>query len=249
MADLNEETTHEINEVEEIVEEKRKPIDPNLQGIQLFYEKNKQIINYVGGALLILVASFCFFKLYYLPEQDKEVANEIFWAENFFEKDSFNIALKGGPIVISTEGQKSMKGFEQLADEYSMTKTGNLANYYAGICYMRTGKFQQAIEFLQKYSGNDEMISSIALGAIGDCFLELNNIDDAIKFYLKAVENSKNNFTTPIYLKKTGFAYELKANYTEALAVYERILKEFSKTTEGLEIEKDIAKVKALGNL
>ena len=42
MADLNEETTPEINEVEETVEEKRKPIDPSIQGIQLFYEKNKQ---------------------------------------------------------------------------------------------------------------------------------------------------------------------------------------------------------------
>ncbi len=249
MADLNEETTPEINEVEETVEEKRKPIDPSIQGIQLFYEKNKQTINYVGGGLLLLVAAFCFFKLYYLPEQDKEVANEIFWAENYFEKDSFNIALKGGPMVISTEGQKSMKGFEQIADEYSMTKTGNLANYYSGICYMRTGKFQQAIDFLQKYSGNDEMISSIAIGAIGDCYLELNNVDEAIKFYLKAAENSKNNFTTPIYLKKSGFAYELKANYAEALVAYERILKEFSKTAEGLQIEKDIAKVKALGNL
>ena len=93
------------------------------------------------------------------------------------------------------------------------------------------------------------MISSIAIGAIGYCYLELNNVDEAIKFYLKAAENSKNNFTTPIYLKKSGFADELKANYPEALLAYERILKEFSKTAEGLEIEKDIAKVKALGNL
>ena len=249
MADLNEETTPEINEVEETVEEKRKPIDPSIQGIQLFYEKNKQTINYVGGGLLLLVAAFCFFKLYYLPEQDKEVANEIFWAENYFEKDSFNIALKGGPMVISTEGQKSMKGFEQIADEYSMTKTGNLANYYAGICYMRTGKFQQAIDFLQKYSGNDEMISSIALGATGDCFLELNNVDEAIKFYLKAAEKSNNGFTTPFYLKKAGFAYEQKSNFTEALTIYERIQKEYRKSNEGKEIERDIAKIKALGNL
>ena len=49
---------------EETVEEKRKSIDPSVEGIQLFYEKNKQTINYVGGGLLLLVAAFCFFKLY-----------------------------------------------------------------------------------------------------------------------------------------------------------------------------------------
>lgn len=249
MADLKEETTTGINEVEETVEEKRKPIDPSLDGVQLFYEKNKKVVNYVGGGLLLIIGAFCFFKLYYLPEQEKEASNEIFWAESLFERDSFNLALKGGPMVMSADGQKQMKGFELIASDYSITKTGNLANYYAGICYLRTGKYEQAIEFLQKYSGNDEMISSIAIGAIGDCNMELNRAADAVKFYLKASENSTNNFTTPFYLKKAGFAYEQLSNYAEALAVYERIHTEFAASSEGRDIEKDIAKVKALGNL
>ena len=50
--------------VEETVEETRKPIDPNLEGVQLFYEKNKQMVNYVGGGLLLIIAAFSFFKLY-----------------------------------------------------------------------------------------------------------------------------------------------------------------------------------------
>lgn len=246
MADLKEETT---NTVEETVEEKRKPIDPSLEGIQLLYEKNKKVVNYVGGGLLFLIAAFTFFKLYYLPEQEKEASNEIFWAESLFERDSFNLALKGGLLVTAADGQKQMKGFELIADEYSITKTGNLANYYAGVCYLRTGKYEQAIEFLKKYSGKDEMISSVAIGAIGDCNMELNRVDDAVKYYLKAAENSNNNFTTPYFLKKAGFAYEKNSNYPEAVAAYERIQKEFNTSAEAREIEKEIARVKALGNL
>jgi tetratricopeptide (TPR) repeat protein len=251
MANLNEETTVETNEnsVEETVEETRKPIDPNLQGIQLYFEQNKKMITYVGGGLALIIGAFLFFKLYYLPEQEKEAVNEIFWAENLFEKDSFNLALKGGIMVMSADGQKQMKGFEQVAEEYSMTKTGNLANYYTGVCYMRTGKFEQAIEFLSKYSGNDETIAPIAIGAIGDCNMELNKVDEAIKYYSKAADKSKNNFTTPYFLKKSALANENKANYSEALQNYERIQKEYPRSTEGLEVEKDIAKVKALGNL
>ncbi|MDO9000841.1 MAG: hypothetical protein Q7W45_13820 [Bacteroidota bacterium] len=254
MADLKDETTvdnTEINEnIEETVEETpNKPIDPSLQGIQLFYEKNKKMVTYVGGGALVLIAAIVYFKMMYLPEKENEASNEIFWAQNYFEADSFNIALKGGVTVMSPDGQKTIMGFEQIADEYSMTKTGSLANYCAGICYLRTGKYEQAIEFLQKYDGDDEMVAPIAIGAVGDCNMELNKVDDAIKFYLKAADKSENDFTTPYYLKKAGFAYEQKANFSEALALYERIQKEYTKSNEGKEIERDIAKVKALGNL
>lgn len=255
MSDLKEEQTVENNELDQPIDETSevtptpKAIDPNLQGIQLFYEKNKKMVNYVGGGLIVLIAAICFYKLYYIPEQEKEAANEIFWAQLYFEADSFNVALKGNITVMAPEGQKSMKGFEAIADEYSLTKSGSLANYCAGICYLRTGKFEQAIERLQQYDGDDAIIAPIAIGAIGDCNMELNRVDDAVKYYLKAAEKSNNTFTSPIYLKKAGLAYELKGNYNEALNVYERIKKEFGKTSEGREIEKDIAKVKALGNL
>ncbi|MBL7934045.1 MAG: tetratricopeptide repeat protein [Bacteroidia bacterium] len=251
MADLKEETTvdnQDSNQVEETVET-RKPVDPSLEGIQLYYEKNKKMINYVGGGLALVIAVFVYFKFYHIPQLEKEAANEIFWAENFFQKDSFNIALNGGIMVNSPDGPKQMKGFLQVADEYGMTKTANLANYYAGVCLMRTGKFEQAIESLSKYSGSDDIIAPIAIGAIGDCHMELNHVDDAIKYYMNAADKSHNDFTSPLYLRKAGFANEQKSNYKEALDAYERIQREFPQSTEGREIEKDIAKVKALGNL
>ena len=244
MADLKDETTVDNTEVNDTIEytveeANDKAIDPSLEGIQLFYEKNKKMITYVGGGLVVLIAAVLYYKMMYLPEKENEASNEIFWAQNYFEVDSFNIALKGGVTVMSPDGQKQIMGFEQIADEYSMTKSGSLANYCAGICYLRTGKFEQAIEFLQKYSGDDEMIAPIAVGAIGDANMELNKVDEAIKFYLKAAEKSNNNFTTPFYLKKAGFAYEQKSNFSEALALYERIQKEYGKSNEGKEIERD----------
>lgn len=251
MSDLKEETTvnNAENKVEETVTETKKAVDPSLEGLQLFYEKNKNLVNYVGGGLVLVIGVFCFFKFYYLPGKESEATNEIYWAENYLEKDSFNLALKGGIMVNAPTGQKQMMGFEQIADEYSMTKTGSLANYYAGICYMRTGKFEQAIEFLGKYSGNDEIIAPIAVGAIGDCNMELNKLDEAVKYYLKAADLKNNSLTSPLYLNKAGFTYEQKGDYEQALKTYERIQKEYSKSAEAKEIEKTIARVKALGNL
>jgi tetratricopeptide (TPR) repeat protein len=249
MADLKEETTIDNSQVEETVEQKKRTIDPSLEGIQLYYEKNKKLITYLGGGLLVIVAAVVYFKLFYLPEQEKEASNELFWAESFFERDSFDIALKGGPMVVSADGNKQMMGFEQVAEQYNLTKSGNLANYYAGICYLRTGKYDQAIEFLNKYDGNDDIVGPIAIGAIGDCNMELNRMDEAVKYYLKAVEKSTNNFTTPYFLKKAGFAYEQQNNPAEAYNVYERIKKEFPRSTEAQDIDKDIAKVKTMAGM
>jgi tetratricopeptide (TPR) repeat protein len=254
MSDLKEETSVDNNESEQTAEETAevkapKPIDPSLEGVQLFYEKNKTMVNYVGGGILAIAAVFCLYKFYYLPDKEMEASNEIFWAQNYFERDSFNIALKGGVTVFAPEGQKQMMGFEQVAEDYSMTRAGSLANYCAGICCLRTGKYDQAVEFLQKYDGDDAVIAPIALGTTGDAYMELNKVDDAVKFYLKAAEKSNNGFTTPLYLKKAGFAYELKGSYGEALNVYERIKKEYTKSAEAKEIERDIARVRTIGNL
>lgn len=220
-----------------------------MDGLQLFFEKNKKVITYGGGAILAIVAIFSFYKFYWLPGQEAEANNEMYMAQSFFEKDSFNLALNGNVPVQTANGPVTMIGFRDLADNYSSTKVGNLANYYAGICLLRTGKFQEAIEYLEKFDGNDEMVAPMAIGATGDAYMELKNVDEAIKFYLKAADKSTNNFTTPMFLKKAGFAYEQKANYTEALSTYERLKSEYPKSTEARDVDKYIARVKTLGNI
>lgn len=230
----------------------RKPSSGNsldMDGLQLFFEKNKKVITYGGGAILAIVAIFSFYKFYWLPGQEAEANNEMYMAQSFFEKDSFNLALNGNVPVQTANGPVTMIGFRDLADNYSSTKVGNLANYYAGICLLRTGKFQEAIEYLEKFDGNDEMVAPMAIGATGDAYMELKNVDEAIKFYLKAADKSTNNFTTPMFLKKAGFAYEQKANYTEALSTYERLKSEYPKSTEARDVDKYIARVKTLGNI
>jgi tetratricopeptide (TPR) repeat protein len=142
-----------------------------------------------------------------------------------------------------------MIGLKEIADTYSSTKAGNLANFYAGISLLRTGKFEEAIEYLEAFDGTDEIIAPLAIGAIGDANLELNKVDEAIKYYLNASEKSSNTFTTPIFLKKAALAYELNKNYTDALALYERLKNEYAKSKEAREIEKYISRVKVLGNI
>jgi tetratricopeptide (TPR) repeat protein len=118
---------------------------------------------------------------------------------------------------------------------------GNAARYYAGVCYMRLGDFESAISELKDFdAGKDPMVGAMAIALIGDANMELGNIDEALKFYLKAAEAANNEFLSPVFLMKAGRTCELKKDYKQALDIYKRIESEFFNTPQQREIEKYI---------
>jgi tetratricopeptide (TPR) repeat protein len=235
-------------DAKEIVEVKKEKAsfdsDLALGNLQNWYEKNKKVVNIGAVAIVAIVGLFLYFKMMYLPAQNTEAQKDILVAANLFEKDSFKLALNGGNFE-----KTPFKGVKEIADEYGWTKTGNLANYYAGIACLHIGEYDNAIEFLNKFSSDDVMLGTIAIGAIGDANMELSKVDDAIKYYKKAAERQSNDFTTPIYLKKAAMAEEGKGNFAEAVKLYERILMEYNRTTEARDIEKYIERAKTAGNI
>jgi len=230
----------------ENIENKEPVVDvqQTMDKAELFFDKNKKTIGYVAGAVIAVVTLIMAYNMWYIPEQNKEAQTQIFVAQSLFEKDSFNLALKGGNYNGTT-----FTGLEEVAENYASTPTGKVAKYMVGVSYLQLGKFQEAIENLEGFSSDDIMLTSIATGAIGDAKMELNKVDEAIKYYEKAADINTNNFTTPIYLKKAALAYESKSQFADALKLYERIQKEFSKATEARDIEKYIMRVKTLGNI
>ena len=42
-------------------------------------------------------------------------------------------------------------GFVKVIKEYSGTEAGNLAHFYAGDCYLRTGDFNNAVKHLKEF--------------------------------------------------------------------------------------------------
>jgi tetratricopeptide (TPR) repeat protein len=158
----------------------------------------------------------------------------MFMAEKYFSQDSLKLALNG-------DGNNL--GFIDIADQYKLTKTGKLANFYAGTCLMHLGQFEEAIGYLNKYTLKDEILKPQAKGLIGDANVEMGNMEEGIKYYLEAADMAGNSFHTPIYLMKAGMIYESEAKYAEALKLYERIQDKYAESNEGRSIDKYIARV------
>ncbi|MBP6978764.1 MAG: tetratricopeptide repeat protein [Bacteroidales bacterium] len=212
-------------------------VEAALSKTEVFIEKNQKILYIIIGAIIVIVLGFFGFKKLYMAPREKEAQSQMFMAEKYFEKDSLRLALNGDGNYL---------GFLDIIQDYKLTRTAKLAHYYTGLCYLHLGEFQTAIDYLKKFSSKDQIISSMALGATGDAYLELDNRDKALEYYLKAVDNNSNNYTTPMFLLKAGMTYELKGNNASALELYERIRDEFRTSYEFRNIDKYIARVKGL---
>jgi tetratricopeptide (TPR) repeat protein len=228
------------NKNNEVAGDKFESIESALTKTERYIEDNQKSLTIIVGAVVLAVGIYFAFTKWYLKPLEEEAQKQMFVAERFLDKDSFNVALNGSG---------SYPGFLQIIDDYGLTKSANLAHYYAGICYKNIGKYNEAIEYLKKFDSNDQMLSNVALGSIGDCYAELGDNDEAIKYYKRAAKNVKNDFTSPMYLLRAGVLLEEKGEFKKALEVYESLQQDFSKSFEGQQIEKYITRVKVKGNL
>ena len=169
-----------------------------------YIDENQKSLTIIISAIVILIAMYFIYTKWYIAEEELNAQREMYMAEIWFERDSLDLAIYG---------DMQWPGFEEIVDEYSITPSGNLANYYLGICYLRKGMFEDAIESLSAFDSDDLMVSSVATGAIGDAYMELGEVKTAASFYMDAANDKENDFTSPIYLMKAAAAYEELENY------------------------------------
>jgi len=204
-----------------------------------YIDENQKSLTIIISAVVVLIAMYFMYTKWYVADAELDAQKEMYMAEIWFEMDSLDLAING---------DMQWPGFEEIVDEYSITPSGNLANYYLGICYLRKGMFDDAIEHLSAFDSDDLMISSVATGAIGDAYMELGEVKTAASFYMDAANDHKNDFTSPIYLMKAAAAYEEIDSYKKALGVYENIKNNYPDTKEGLEVEKYLERAKSIAN-
>lgn len=216
--------------------------DSNIEGFESaltkteqFVEDNQKTLTSLALGVLIIVSLYLAFQKFYVEPQNNDAQNNMFVAEQYFQRDSFNLALNGDGNYF---------GFLDIISDYKMTKSSNLAKYYAGVCYLHLGDYEEAVSYLKKFSTSDIMISSIKNGAIGDAYVELGEYKQAISYYEKAANSNINDFSTPIYLNKAGQLLEDEGDFKKALDLYEIIKADYPKSAEGRNIEKVIARAK-----
>lgn len=223
-------------EIEQKQDEVILDVGSTLTKAEAFFEKNKKSITYAFTGLLVGVAAYFAFKYLYLEPLEKEAQIELYKAQENIDRDSLRLALNGDGSSI---------GLLEIADEYAWTKAGNLARYYAGVCYLQLGEYEEAIRQMDKFRTSDPVFEVLANGVIADAFLEIGQPAEALEYYDKAVRASNNEFVVPFYLKKAGMLAEDQKKWKDARRYFERLKKEFPKSQHALDVDKFLARIEA----
>lgn len=217
---------------EDKTEQRIETFEEVLSTSEQFLEKNQKPILYGLLALVLIVGAYlAYHYLYKVPRNEKAQA-AIFKGERYFQNGQDSLALFGN--------NNDYTGFEAIIDDYSGTKTADLARAYAGICYSRLGNNEKALEYLNKFKGGDLLITPAIAGAVGDIYMNMGKTDDAISHFLKAAKKADDQMLTPIYYKKAGLAYLSQKNYDKAVEVFTKVKNEYLNSPEAQEADKYI---------
>ena len=202
-----------------------------------YLDSNKKNLIYGFLSIAAIIAAFVYLKVEMLPARERKAQEDIRIAQFYFEKDSFDMALNGSGKT---------KGFLKVADggfEYSFTKAKNLSNFYSGVCYLQIGKFDKAIEYLERFSTDESMLKAQTYSVLGDAYAEKKDMEKAVSNYKKAAAATKNKILSPMYKLKAGMACEYVKDNESALKFYQEIRNEYPTSEEGREIDKYILRV------
>jgi TolA-binding protein len=130
-------------------------------------------------------------------------------------------------------------------DDYGITDAANLANYYAGVCYLKQGKFELARLYLEDFSSNDLLVQARAYSLVGDTYMEEQKYEDAAAYYKKAADYKPNKYFSPAYLMKEALAYEKLKQNDKAKEAYEKIITQYWDSDEYQEAKKFKARLES----
>lgn len=222
-----------------------KTLDEGASRTEAWIEKNQKAILGVIGAIALLVLGYFLFHEYVQKPKEAEAMNEMFQAQHYWE-EALTAPAKDSLYALSLHGGEGKYGFLDIEKNYKGTKAANLSHYYAGMAFLNTKNYKEAIEHLDKFKSKDDVLAPLAKGAIGDAFAQLGQNEDALKYYEEAASMRTNDFTTPRFLLKAGIiAMTLNKNEV-AVKHFEAIHNKYPSSTEASKAEIYLGRAQAM---
>ncbi len=220
----------------DVIDEGNEKLSEVFTNAEFYYEQYKNIIIGVVVVLLVGIGGFLGYKNFVSGPKESKAKDAIVYAQKYFDMDSTTLALKGDGTHL---------GMEAIAKQYSGSAAGNRANFCAGVCNLKLGKYADAAKYLESFKTSDPLLTARKYGCLGDAYAEQNQMDKAIDNYKKAGDAADNETTAPVYLYRAALALEQKGNKKDALELYKRVFKNYPNTQEGNASQIYIGKLEA----
>lgn len=222
-------------------------LDETASKAEDFVAKNQKYIFIIIGVVAVAVLGFLGYKEFVAKPKQASAMNDMFQAQKYFN-DAVNGTAKDSLYTLALNGGEGKYGMIDIIKNYSGTPSANLANYYAGTAYLRLKDYKKAVEYLDDFKSEDEVLAPLAKGNIGDAYVQLNQPKDALGFYEEAANMRDNGYTTPMYLYKAGVIALDLGDASKALTYFKRIKKDYPDATEASTIDVFIGKAQVLAS-
>ncbi len=212
-------------------------VEAAVSRLEMWLQKYQKQL-WIGLAIVVAIAALVFLvSKFYVQPNNVEAQDQMAMGQTLLFQDQYKQALEGDSA--------DYIGFAAIADEYSMTASGNLANYYAAVCNLQMGKYEEAIEYAEEFNPKGSVNPTVLkYGILGDCYCELNDLDKALKNYKKAYE-TENKALAPIYLRKAGNVLEVQKKGEDAVKLYQEIKTKYPNSPESQEADKWIVRAQS----
>jgi TolA-binding protein len=211
-----------------------------LNRMDAFWKRNQKVITYVSLAIIVIVGGWWAYKQYVVKPKEEQAQSAIFKAEEYYRMDSLQPALNG---------KDADKGFLYVIKNYGGTKSGELARFYAGICYLRLRDFDNAIKYLKDYDTDSRLIQALAWGRLADAYSEKGDKSKAVDLYKKAGRYfPEDEVNSPEFLFRAAQLLELDNKNTEAVDIYKEIKEKFPKSEKGSQADRYIYRLQVQKN-
>ena len=212
-------------------------LDETASKSEQWIEKNSKPL--FTGLLIVaaLILGYLAYNKYVQEPKEKEAADELAYPKSFFDQAQNASSAVDSLYNLALNGADGKYGLLDIIDNYGSTNAGNIAKYMAGISYLKMNDYENAITHLGNFSTDDEILGALAKGNIGDAFSEINQIEEALEYYVKAANFKSNDFTSPMYLFKAGNLAMDLGNYKKAEELFSKIKEKYPKSDEGLKID------------
>ena len=207
-------------------------VDEALVTSETFFLKYKNLMLGVVVGLVVVVCAVLGYKNFISEPKAQKASEALFKGQQYFSNDNFEAALNGDSLGYA--------GFLKIADEFSSTDAGNLANAYAGLCYAQLGQYEEAVKSLDKFSSDDYFVAPALMGTMGNCYAQMGQLDKAAATLLKAADKADSPSLSPNYLIQAGQILEKLGKNAEAVKAYQQVKSKYANSYQSMDIDKYI---------
>ncbi len=229
-------TTDELNPTEEAIEFEE--IDPrrgsSQERVSGSLQKNRVLIGGILGGIVLLVGGYFIYD-YLQTQKQEEAEKQLFMPFKSYEKDSLAQAIGG-------TGQ--FPGLKRMAENYSGTQAGELAQYMLGTAYLAQGKIKEGASEIEDFrKPKDNLVSASAYSALGYAYEEQGQFEEAARYYLKAADVMPNEHTSPEFLHQAALCYLEANNKEKAASIFRDLKRKYPLSEKGQQADKYLAQV------